>query len=295
MTRSSLRCRRRRPWRPGERHRRLPGARPAATAARRPPCSSRRGRGVGPAELHRGRRCCARRPRSALGVLPIESSLIGPDRGDARPAVRRAALDHPRGVAPDSTLRARRSRLRRSTGRRPSARIRRRSTSAATLLVRPPPALHPGGDDGRRGARGGGGGRRGAARDRERRGRRGVRTARWSPTTSATVPARSRGSSRSLPTRRSRAASGWRTALSFVTDHRPGALFHALGRARSERGEPRAARVEAAAELAVALPLRRRARRARVRPDGAARAQRELRTETRELRLFGSYAAEAER
>ena len=44
-----------------------------------------------------------------------------------------------------------------------------------------------------------------------------------------TSPARSRASSRSRPTRRSRGGEGWRTALSFVTDHQPGALYRALG------------------------------------------------------------------
>ena len=86
----------------------------------------------------------------------------------------------------------------------------------------------------------------------------------------------------------------WRTALSFVTDHRPGALFHAL--------EP-LARNEVNLVQLVSRPLPNSPWRYRfdvvldghvfdetVRP-----ALRELRTETRELRLFGSYAAEAER
>jgi len=86
----------------------------------------------------------------------------------------------------------------------------------------------------------------------------------------------------------------WRTALSFVTDHRPGALFHAL--------EP-LARNEVNLVQLVSRPLPNSPWRYRfdvvldghvfdetVRP-----ALRELRAETRELRLFGSYAAEAER
>ena len=40
---------------------------------------------------------------------------------------------------------------------------------------------------------------------------------------------RSRASSRSRRTRASTAPPRWRTALSFVTDHRPGSLYHALG------------------------------------------------------------------
>lgn len=86
----------------------------------------------------------------------------------------------------------------------------------------------------------------------------------------------------------------WRTALSFVTDHRPGALFHAL--------EP-LARNEVNLVQLVSRPLPNSPWRYRfdvvldghvfdetVRP-----ALRELRAEARELRLFGSYAAEAER
>lgn len=86
----------------------------------------------------------------------------------------------------------------------------------------------------------------------------------------------------------------WRTALSFVTDHRPGALFHAL--------EPLARNSVNLVQL-VSRPLPNSPWRYRfdvvldghvfdetVRP-----ALRELRAETRELRLFGSYAAESER
>ena len=87
---------------------------------------------------------------------------------------------------------------------------------------------------------------------------------------------------------------GWRTALSFVTDHRPGALFHAL--------EPLARNGVNLVQL-VSRPLPNSPWRYRfdvvldghvfdpvVRP-----ALAELRDETRELRLFGSYPAEAER
>jgi prephenate dehydratase len=87
---------------------------------------------------------------------------------------------------------------------------------------------------------------------------------------------------------------GWRTALSFVTDHRPGALFHAL--------EPLARNQVNLVQL-VSRPLPKSPWRYRfdvvldghvfdetVRP-----ALQELRAETRELRLFGSYAAEAQR
>lgn len=89
-------------------------------------------------------------------------------------------------------------------------------------------------------------------------------------------------------------AEGWRTAVSFVTDHRPGALFRALG--------PFAQHGVNLVQL-VSRPL----------PDAPWRyrfdaivdghlfdqplrdAFRQLRAGTRELRVFGSYAAEAER
>jgi prephenate dehydratase len=87
---------------------------------------------------------------------------------------------------------------------------------------------------------------------------------------------------------------GWRTALSFVTDHRPGALHRALG--------PLARDGVNLVQL-VSRPLPRSPWRYRfdvvldghvfdpaVRP-----ALAELRAVTREVRLFGSYAAEHER
>ena len=87
---------------------------------------------------------------------------------------------------------------------------------------------------------------------------------------------------------------GWRTALSFVTDHRPGALYRALG--ALARGDVNLVQL-------VSRPLPSSPWRYRfdvvldghvfdpnVRP-----ALAELRTLTRELRLFGSYAAERSR
>jgi prephenate dehydratase len=87
---------------------------------------------------------------------------------------------------------------------------------------------------------------------------------------------------------------GWRTALSFVTDHRPGALFRALAPfARNginlvqlvSRPLPEAAwryRFDAVLDGHVFDPNLRT-------------AFAELRECTRELRVFGSYAAEGER
>jgi prephenate dehydratase len=87
---------------------------------------------------------------------------------------------------------------------------------------------------------------------------------------------------------------GWRTALSFVTDHQPGALFRALGPlarngvnlvqlvSRPLPNSPWRYRFDVVLDGHVFDPT--------VRP-----ALHELRASTRELRLFGSYAAEVER
>jgi prephenate dehydratase len=87
---------------------------------------------------------------------------------------------------------------------------------------------------------------------------------------------------------------GWRTALSFVTDHRPGALYRALGAL---------ARADVNLVQLVSRPLPSTTFRYRfdVVLDGhvfdqhVGPALRELRGVTRELRLFGSYAAEVTR
>jgi prephenate dehydratase len=87
---------------------------------------------------------------------------------------------------------------------------------------------------------------------------------------------------------------GWRTALSFVTDHQPGALFRALGPlsrnnvnlvqlvSRPLPNSPWRYRFDVVLDGYVFDPS--------VRP-----ALLELRALTRELRLFGSYAAEVAR
>jgi prephenate dehydratase len=87
---------------------------------------------------------------------------------------------------------------------------------------------------------------------------------------------------------------GWRTALSFVTDHRPGALYRALGAlargnvnlvqlvSRPLPNSPWRYRFDVVLDGHVFDPV--------VRP-----ALGELRGLTRELRLFGSYAAEQAR
>jgi prephenate dehydratase len=87
------------------------------------------------------------------------------------------------------------------------------------------------------------------------------------------------------------AGEGWRTALSFVTDHRPGALHHALG--------PFARNGVNLVQL-VSRPLPRSPWRYRfdvvldghVRDSVVGPALAELRGLTREIRLFGSYQAE---
>jgi prephenate dehydratase len=84
---------------------------------------------------------------------------------------------------------------------------------------------------------------------------------------------------------------GWRTALSFVTDHQPGALFRALG--------PLARNNVNLVQL-VSRPLPNSPWRYRfdvvldghIHDEHFAPALAELRGLTREIRLFGSYAAE---
>ena len=87
---------------------------------------------------------------------------------------------------------------------------------------------------------------------------------------------------------------GWRTAIAFVTDHRPGALFRALGPfaqhgvnlvqlvSRPLPDSPWRYRFDAIVDGHLFDPELRA-------------AFKQLRTATRELRVFGSYAAEGER
>jgi prephenate dehydratase len=85
---------------------------------------------------------------------------------------------------------------------------------------------------------------------------------------------------------------GWRTAISFVTDHRPGALYRALG-AFARNG------VNLVQLVSRPLPNSPWRYRFDVVLDGNVvdlrPALRELRGLTRELRVFGSYAAELAR
>jgi len=84
---------------------------------------------------------------------------------------------------------------------------------------------------------------------------------------------------------------GWRTALSFVTDHQPGALYRALG-AFAHNG------VNLVQLVSRPLPQSSWRYRFDVVLDGhvfdqhVGPALAELRGKTREIRLFGSYAAE---
>ena len=86
---------------------------------------------------------------------------------------------------------------------------------------------------------------------------------------------------------------GWRTALSFVTDHRPGALFHALA-PFARHG------LNLVQLVSRPLPNSRWRYRFDVVLDGhvfdpeVSSSFAELRGLTRELRVFGSYAAERE-
>ena len=87
------------------------------------------------------------------------------------------------------------------------------------------------------------------------------------------------------------ASDRWRTALSFVTDHRPGALYHALG--AFERNGVNMVQL-------VSRPLPNSPWRYRfdvildgsVFADPVRPALADLRNETREVRLFGSYPQE---
>ena len=177
----------------------------------------------------------------------------------------------------------------RSARRRPCGRIRWHSTSAASCCATGTCAASP-----RR--------RRPTLRATWRRAaiRRNSRsraqrqrlstTCRSSTTTSPTILARSRASSLA-PYTQVAGGEGWRTALSFVTDHRPGSLHRALGPlarngvnlvqlvSRPLPNSPWRYRFDVVLDGHVFDPS--------VRP-----ALHELRAVTRELRLFGSYAAE---
>ena len=222
-------------------------------------------------------------------MLPIESSLIGPIA-----ETHDLLYGSPLSIVREATLPIRHCLL----GLPGATLERREGRSLAPGCARPVPraaprlaaALHPAADDRRRGARGGRS--RAIRRSSPSRASRPPRPtgSRSSPTTSATSRARSHGSSHLRRTRSVARRRRWRTALSFVTDHRPGALYRALGAARARRRQPRAARLATAAELAVALPLRRGARRPRLRPTSSARRSPSCAQVTRELRVFGSYA-----
>ena len=206
-----------------------------------------------------------------LGVLPIESSLIGPI-AETHDLLYRAPLSIVREVdAADPPLAwsaspARRSRTSTSVWSHPAA-----FDQCRDLLRRLEREVRPGGDDGGRGAPCLRDRRSRAGRDREHRSCGRVR-----PEVIADDVGDSPGAFTRFvalaPYTQVAGGEGWRTALSFVTDHQPGALFRALGAARAQRRQPRAARLAPAPELAVALPFRRRARRPRVRSLGAAGA-----------------------
>ena len=243
-----------------------------------------------PAELHRGRRGRGRGRGDARRAADRELA-DRPDRRDARPALRRAALDRSRGDAADRALPARRcpgaGLETRDDAALAPGRVRpvprpacSRSTCSASRPRRPPT-------------------RRARSPTPATRRRLAIASAEAARAYGLEViaddvgdhPARSRASSRSRRTRASAGGEGWRTALSFVTDHQPGALFRALGAARAQRRQPRAARLAPASELAVALPLRRRARRSRVRSVGAARARRDARDRRASCGSSARYAA----
>ena len=121
--------------------------------------------------------------------------------------------------------------------------------------------------------------------------RRGCTRSSWSPTTSATTPAYTRFAALAPYTRLDRRHGEWRTALTFETHHRPGALHTAIEPLARRRDRHGAARLAADPVAAVRLPLRLRPRRPPARRRGRSGAG-EMRAETARLRVFGSYRAD---
>ena len=250
-------------------HRRISRARPEATATRRRRCSCPDA--VRSVDLPSFVAVvdAAAAAEVTLGVLPIESSLIGPIAETHDLLFRCAAFDRPRGDAADPTLRRRPRRRKSRRAHEPCARIRLRSTSAVTLLgwrdVRRVPAATTA--DAAREVADTGDPRQVAIASAEAAAAYGLE-----------VLADDVGDQprRLHPLRRARAVHAGRRrrglANGAVFRHRPPARS-AVPRARpigAERCQPRAARVASAPELAVALSLRPRARRPRLRPARAA-------------------------
>ena len=228
-----------------------------------------------------------------LGVLPIESSLVGPIAethdllyGSALSIVREATLPIRHCVLglPGAS----------SSGRRPSGRIPPRSTSAASCSgratsaacrPRPPPTrratVAEGGDPSQL-----------AIASTEAAVAYGLEVLADDVGDRPGAFTRFVALAPYTPARQRR-----RLAHRALVRHRPpaGSALPRARPARAQRRQPGAARLAAAPELAVALPFRRGARRSRLRSRRSGLRSLELRGLTRELRLFGSYSAEVAR
>ena len=117
-------------------HRRLPRPRRRPQRRRLRPALPRRP--ARPAALVHRRRRGRRLGTCTYGVLPIESSLVGPGERDARPALRLGALDRRGGDPADPPLPRRPGSRSRSRTSARSARTRSRSTSAGGCSRRCP-------------------------------------------------------------------------------------------------------------------------------------------------------------
>ena len=194
-----------------------------------------------------------------LGVLPIESSLVGPI-AETHDLLYGSALS----IVREATLPIRHCVLGLAGARVDGATHVLVASGRVRSVPRAPRragrAVRARRDDRRRCARGSRAGDPAPGRDRQHRGGGRLRPRRASPTTSATarrVHAVRRARAVHPARRRRRLADG------SVVRHRPPAR-RAVPRARpacAQRCQSRAARLTAAAELAMALPVRRRARR----------------------------------
>ena len=184
--------------------------------------------------------------RVPYGVLPIESSLVGPvaethDLLYESPLSIVGRGDPARQPLPRRAPRSSRSRRSARSTRHPVAldqcrRLARlaagrdRGRGAARPATRPSIVAELG--------------RPVRRRDRERPGRAASTGSRSSTATSATTRRPTPASSRSRRTRGSTDGDGhWRTAFSFTTDHRPGALVPRARAARAPRDRPQPARL----------------------------------------------------
>ena len=243
-----------------------------------------------PAELHRRRRGGGRGGGGARRAADRELA-VRPGRRDARPALRGAALDRPRGDAADLALRSSASPgasldEARTLRSHPAAFDQCRDLLGATRAF----GVHPGGDDGRRGARGGRAGdpRQAAIASAEAAARFGLDVlARRRRRPHGVHPLRR---ARAVHAGRRAARAGARRCRSSPTTS-PARSTARSGRSRgttstscsSCRGRSRTRRCATASTSCSTATCS---------TSTSARRLREMRELTRELRLFGCYPAE---